>query len=159
MAIDIRILSLFAICSFSLLAGEKISCAAGQEVVREDLRLAVEGRAAHGSRPDLGVDANLEMGRLLGRLAALEEEVAAMSRQTECQLVGTLVQALPSLHGLPLSVLVQPLAGAQASSVHGLPSLQALMPAAPHWPRSPPRLLARNKLSLSLWYGHFKGAP
>jgi acetylornithine deacetylase len=36
------------------------------------VEIRTEGRAAHGSRPDLGVDANLEMGRVLGRLADLE---------------------------------------------------------------------------------------
>ena len=39
--------------------------------------IAVEtlGRAAHGSRFDEGVDANLRMGRILGRLEGLEREV------------------------------------------------------------------------------------
>src|SRR6185436_4035451 len=35
------------------------------------------------------------------------------------------VQASPSVHGLALSVLAQPVAGAHESSVHGLPSLQS----------------------------------
>ena len=35
----------------------------------------VEGRAAHGSRFDLGVDANLRLGRFLGALEALEREL------------------------------------------------------------------------------------
>lgn len=39
------------------------------------LEITVTGRAAHGSKPELGVDANLEMGRVLGRLAALSEEL------------------------------------------------------------------------------------
>jgi acetylornithine deacetylase len=33
------------------------------------------GRAAHGSRFDLGVDANMRMGRVLGELAALEADL------------------------------------------------------------------------------------
>lgn len=52
--------------------------------------IRTEGRAAHGSRPDLGVDANLEMGRVLGRLAELEE---ALRRRNPHPLVGS-----PSLH-------------------------------------------------------------
>ncbi len=35
------------------------------------VEIRVAGRAAHGSRPDLGVDANLEMGRVLCRLGEL----------------------------------------------------------------------------------------
>lgn len=50
----------------------------------------VAGRAAHGSRPDLGVDANLEMGRVLGRLAALEEALKARP--------GHALLGAPSLH-------------------------------------------------------------
>ena len=34
-------------------------------------RVVTRGRAAHGSRPDLGVDANLHMGRVLARLDGL----------------------------------------------------------------------------------------
>ena len=34
-----------------------------------------EGRAAHGSRVDLGIDANLRMGRLLGQLERLEQQL------------------------------------------------------------------------------------
>jgi acetylornithine deacetylase len=37
----------------------------------------VEGRAAHGSRFDLGIDANLRMGRFLVALEALERELRA----------------------------------------------------------------------------------
>lgn len=37
----------------------------------------VSGLAAHGSRPDLGVDANLRMGRVLHRLEQLERELHA----------------------------------------------------------------------------------
>lgn len=38
--------------------------------------VTVEGRSAHGSRPDLGVDANLRMARYLSRLAELRRELA-----------------------------------------------------------------------------------
>ena len=48
------------------------------------------GRAAHGSRPDLGVDANLAMGRVLGSLAPLAR---ALRGRAPHPLVGT-----PSLH-------------------------------------------------------------
>jgi acetylornithine deacetylase len=41
------------------------------------IEVRMEGRAAHGSRFELGIDANLKMGRLLGRLAAFEEELRA----------------------------------------------------------------------------------
>ena len=41
------------------------------------LELEAAGRAAHGSRWDLGVDANLAMGRLLAALADLEAQVRA----------------------------------------------------------------------------------
>ena len=40
------------------------------------IEIEVEGRAAHGSRPDLGVDANLAMGRVLAEVAGLEKELA-----------------------------------------------------------------------------------
>lgn len=39
------------------------------------IEIAVEGRAAHGSRPDLGVDANLAMGPVLAAVAGLEREL------------------------------------------------------------------------------------
>jgi len=39
------------------------------------LELEIRGRAAHGSRWDLGLDANLRMGRVLAELAELELEV------------------------------------------------------------------------------------
>lgn len=39
------------------------------------IEVETEGRAAHGSRFDLGVDANLRMGRFLGRLDELEREL------------------------------------------------------------------------------------
>lgn len=40
-------------------------------------RVATRGRAAHGSRPDLGVDANLHMGRVLARLDGLAWSLSA----------------------------------------------------------------------------------
>lgn len=39
------------------------------------LEVETAGRAAHGSRPDLGIDANLRMGRFLARLDALERDL------------------------------------------------------------------------------------
>jgi acetylornithine deacetylase len=54
------------------------------------LDLEVRGRAAHGSRWDLGVDANLAMGRVLAEVAGLEEELRARPPHA---LVGP-----PSLH-------------------------------------------------------------
>jgi acetylornithine deacetylase len=54
------------------------------------IEVITEGRAAHGSRPDLGVDANMAMGRFLARLAELERE---LRRRTPHPLVGP-----PSLH-------------------------------------------------------------
>ena len=61
------------------------------------------GRAAHGSRPDLGVDANMAMGRVLARLADLE---AALRGRKPHPLVGP-----PSLHAAQL-------AGGTAPSVY-----------------------------------------
>jgi acetylornithine deacetylase/succinyl-diaminopimelate desuccinylase family protein len=61
------------------------------------------GRAAHGSRPDLGVDANMAMGRVLAALAPLERELRARAPHA---LVGT-----ASLH-------VGVLAGGAAPSVY-----------------------------------------
>ena len=43
------------------------------------------------------------------------------------------VHWLSSLHGAVLCVKTQPVAGAQVSSVHGLPSLQVTLAPAPHW--------------------------
>jgi acetylornithine deacetylase len=40
-------------------------------------RVVTRGRAAHGSRPDLGIDANLHMGRVLARLDGLAWSLAA----------------------------------------------------------------------------------
>ncbi len=54
------------------------------------IEVTTEGRAAHGSRPDLGVDANLAMGKFLARLAELERELRARKPHP---LVGS-----PSLH-------------------------------------------------------------
>jgi acetylornithine deacetylase len=41
------------------------------------IEVETEGRAAHGSRFELGVDANLRMGRFLGKLDGLEQELRA----------------------------------------------------------------------------------
>jgi acetylornithine deacetylase len=41
------------------------------------LEVEITGRAAHGSRFELGVDANMRMGRFLGGLDALERELRA----------------------------------------------------------------------------------
>lgn len=54
------------------------------------LEVEVEGRAAHGSRYDEGVDANMRMGRFLGELDKLEQELRARKPHP---LVGP-----PSLH-------------------------------------------------------------
>jgi acetylornithine deacetylase len=40
------------------------------------IEIEVAGRAAHGSRPDLGVDANLALGRVLAEIAGLERDLA-----------------------------------------------------------------------------------
>ena len=52
------------------------------------------GKAYHGSRPDLGVDANMAMGRFLAELAGLERELAGRPQH---RLVGP-----PSLHAATL---------------------------------------------------------
>jgi acetylornithine deacetylase len=52
--------------------------------------VTTRGRAAHGSRPEEGTDANLRMGRILGRLDDLESE---LRRRPGHPLAGT-----PSLH-------------------------------------------------------------
>jgi len=54
------------------------------------MEVEVEGRAAHGSRFEEGIDANMAMGRFLGRLDSLERE---LRRRTPHVLVGP-----PSLH-------------------------------------------------------------
>lgn len=58
------------------------------------IEVETEGRAAHGSRFEEGVDANLRMGRFLGRLEGLERELRARSPHP---LVGP-----PSLHAATL---------------------------------------------------------
>ncbi len=58
------------------------------------IEVETEGRAAHGSRFDLGVDANLRMGRFLGRLEELERE---LRHRPPHPLVGP-----PSLHAATL---------------------------------------------------------
>ncbi len=58
------------------------------------VEIATIGRAAHGSRPDLGVDANLAMGLVLVELAALERELQAREPHP---LLGA-----PSLHAATL---------------------------------------------------------
>jgi acetylornithine deacetylase len=54
------------------------------------MAVEVEGRAAHGSRFEEGIDANMAMGRFLGRLDTLERE---LRKRTPHALVGP-----PSLH-------------------------------------------------------------
>ncbi len=54
------------------------------------IEIETSGRAAHGSRPDLGVDANMHMGRILSHLEWLERELA---ERPPHRLVGP-----PSLH-------------------------------------------------------------
>lgn len=54
------------------------------------MEVEVEGRAAHGSRFEEGIDANMAMGRFLGRLDILERE---LRKRTPHVLVGP-----PSLH-------------------------------------------------------------
>jgi acetylornithine deacetylase len=54
------------------------------------MEVEVEGRAAHGSRFEEGIDANMAMGRFLGRLDSLER---ALRKRTPHALVGP-----PSLH-------------------------------------------------------------
>jgi acetylornithine deacetylase len=58
------------------------------------LEIEVLGRAAHGSRPDLGLDANMHMGRVLAHLEWLAKELA--DRRPH-RLVG-----VPSLHAAML---------------------------------------------------------
>lgn len=58
------------------------------------MQVETEGRAAHGSRFDLGVDANLRMGRVLSQLDELEQ---ALRRRPPHALVGP-----PSLHAATL---------------------------------------------------------
>lgn len=64
------------------------------------ITVEVEGAAAHGSRPALGVDANMRMGRVLGRLERLGLELAERPGHA---LVGA-----PSLHAAVLNGGVGP---------------------------------------------------
>lgn len=59
------------------------------------MEVTVRGRAAHGSRFDLGIDANLRMGQFLHELAVLERDLRA---RTPHPLVGP-----PSLHAATLN--------------------------------------------------------
>jgi acetylornithine deacetylase len=59
------------------------------------IEVEIAGRAAHGSRFDLGIDANMKMGHFLSRLSALERELRARPPHP---LVGP-----PSLHAALLS--------------------------------------------------------
>ncbi len=59
------------------------------------IRVEVTGRAAHGSRFELGIDANMKMGQFLAQLSRLERELRA---RTPHPLVGP-----PSLHAAMLS--------------------------------------------------------
>lgn len=58
--------------------------------------LRTRGRAAHGGRPDVGIDANLRMGAVLGGLAGLAEEWASRAPHP---LLGTPSLHVPLLHG------------------------------------------------------------
>lgn len=58
------------------------------------LEVVTEGRAAHGSKLELGVDANLRMGRVLGRLEELERDLRARD--------GHPLLGPPSLHAATL---------------------------------------------------------
>jgi acetylornithine deacetylase len=60
------------------------------------LQLTTHGRAAHGSRPDLGVDANVRMGRLLARL---EPFAAVLADRRSHPLVGPASLHAATLHG------------------------------------------------------------
>jgi len=65
--------------------------------------IETRGRAAHGSRPDEGIDANMHMGRVLARLDRLEQELRG---QEGHRMVGA-----PSLHAAQIE-------GGTASSVY-----------------------------------------
>ncbi|UCG89300.1 MAG: ArgE/DapE family deacylase [Gemmatimonadota bacterium] len=67
------------------------------------MEVRVTGRAAHGSRPELGIDANMHMGRILAHLEWLNRELAD---RTPHRFVG-----VPSLHAALLS-------GGTAASVY-----------------------------------------
>jgi len=59
------------------------------------IEVVVEGRAAHGSRFELGIDANMKMGMFLARLSELESK---LRERTPHRLVGP-----PSLHAAMLN--------------------------------------------------------
>lgn len=59
------------------------------------IEVKTHGRAAHGSRFDLGVDANMRMGRILVELDRLEQDLRARPPHP---LVGP-----PSLHAATLA--------------------------------------------------------
>lgn len=59
------------------------------------LQVTTEGRAAHGSRPELGIDANMHMGRVLSELERLAR---ALQGQSGHPLLGA-----PSLHAATLA--------------------------------------------------------
>jgi acetylornithine deacetylase len=92
---------------------ERVDAAIVTEPTQLDLCLAhkgfvwieveTQGRAAHGSRPDLGVDANMAMGRVLAGLNELEAE---LRHRAPHPLVGP-----PSLHAAQI-------AGGTARSVY-----------------------------------------
>lgn len=63
----------------------------------------VQGRAAHGSRPEVGVDAIVHMGSVLG---ALEEEDARLARETDHGLLG------------PASIHAGTISGGAAASIY-----------------------------------------
>jgi len=46
------------------------------------IEVVTHGRAAHGSRPDLGIDANARMGRVLGRIERLAEQLMTRNRHS-----------------------------------------------------------------------------
>ena len=71
------------------------------------LEVEVTGRAAHGSRPDLGIDANVRMGRVLAELEQLGRELGAREPH---RFVGS-----PSLHAALLE-------GGSAASVYAATS-------------------------------------
>jgi acetylornithine deacetylase len=60
------------------------------------LEVTTRGRAAHGSRPGLGIDANLRMGRVLVRLEAVERD---LHRGRRHPLVGRASLHAATLHG------------------------------------------------------------
>jgi acetylornithine deacetylase len=73
------------------------------------IEVEVAGRAAHGSKFELGIDANMKMGHFLSRLSALERELRARPPHP---LVGP-----PSLHAALLSGGTGPSTYAPSSTV------------------------------------------